>query len=142
MRIWHILAGAMVAGALIDGASADPLPMDAPVQLGNVETVCTGIGSGKDDPRWAAYPIRVEFSNAGAQYLSGAHVKLSDVARKTLAEFDCSGSWVLFKLPRGKYTVSASITGENLGTHSANFEPPTTGQKRVEIQFGAMPANK
>ena len=142
MKIWHMVAGALVACALIDGAGADPLPMDAPIQLGNVETVCTGIGSGKDDPRWAAYPIRVEFSNAGAQYLSGAHVKLVDVARKTLADFDCSGSWVLFKMARGTYTVTATITGENAGPRSATFQPPVSGQKRVVLQFKDIAPNQ
>jgi hypothetical protein len=75
--------------------------MDTPVTLGNVETVCTGIGDGKNDPRWKTYPIRVEFADGAAHDIAGAHVVLSDVAGRTAAELDCSGSWVLFKMPRG-----------------------------------------
>jgi hypothetical protein len=141
MKLWHLAAGAVLA--LINApAAADPLPMDAPVTIGNVETVCTGIGSSKDDPRWAAYPIRVEFSNGGAQYLSGAHVKLTDKLGATLAEFDCGGAWVLFKLPKGTYAVTATINGMDLPAHSARFEPPQTGQRRVVLQFTKAQPNQ
>jgi hypothetical protein len=139
---FHILAlGAALSGAAIAPVAADPLPMDSPVTMGSVETVCTGIGSAKDDPKWSTYPIRVEFSNGAAQYLSGAHVKLADAAGKTLAEFDCSGAWVLFKLPRGSYKVAASMTPDT-NVRSATFSPPEHGQKRVVLQFPGMQANQ
>jgi hypothetical protein len=139
MKIQDLVLGAVLCGPLIAAAAADPLPMDSPVTMGSVETVCTGVGSGKDDPRWASYPVKVEFSNGGAQFLSGAHVKLAGASGKTMAELDCSGPWVLFKLPRGKYNVSATI--DNV-THSASFSPPDHGQKRVELQFPNMKANQ
>ena len=142
MKLSHVLAGAALAAFLVDAAGADPLPMDTPITLGTVETACTGIGEGKDDPRWASYPIRVEFSNAGSQYLSGAHVKLADAAGKPLAEFDCLGSWVLLRVPRGIYTVSATVDGQNVPARSAKFEPPASGQKRIVLQFTDIPANQ
>jgi hypothetical protein len=110
--------------------------MDSPVQADGVDTVCTGIGSGQDDPRWKSYPVRVEFSNGGAQYLAGVHVILSGKG-KTMASFDCAGSWVLFKLAPGSYKVTATLTGNQGGgaAHSATFSPPASGQKRVVIQF-------
>ncbi len=139
MKIQNPVLGAVFGAILIVPAVADPLPMDSPVTMGGVETVCTGVGSGKDDPRWASYPVKVEFSNGGAQFLSGAHVKVADAGGKTMAELDCSGPWVLFRLPRGKYNVSATI--DNV-TRSAGFSPPDHGQKRVEIQFPNMKANQ
>jgi hypothetical protein len=138
MKFMHWALAAVAIGAvagLIWPASADPLPMDNPVSADGVETVCTGIGSGEDDPRWKAYPIRVEFSNSAAQYLAGAHVTLSGNG-KTMAAFDCAGSWVLFKLAPGAYKVSASLLyNQGGGVRSATFSPPATGQKRVVIQF-------
>jgi hypothetical protein len=132
-----VIVGA-VAG-LIWPASADPLPMDNPVSADGVESVCTGIGSAQDDPRWKDYPVRVEFSNGGAQYLAGVHVSLSG-GGKTMAAFDCAGSWVLFKLPPGSYKVSASLLyNQGGGTKSATFSPPASGQKRVVIQFPKQP---
>jgi hypothetical protein len=163
------MSAAMMAAALMGftahTASADSIAMDQPVPMGNVETVCTGIADSKDDPRWPAYPIRVEFSNGGAQYLAGAHVTLTQggtlpgTPTKTkhrrhktasageympasmdssapLASFDCLGSWVLFKLPPGTYTVRASLLNppgpEKSATFATSGEPP---QKRVVIQF-------
>jgi hypothetical protein len=131
--------GAAFAAAIIAPAAADPLPMDSPVSTGSVETVCTGVGSGKDDPRWASYPIKVEFSNGGAQFLSGAHVKLAGANGAVMTEFDCNGPWVLFRLPRGRYSVSATIGGN---THNASFSPPDHGQKRVEVQFPGYAPNQ
>jgi hypothetical protein len=139
----HLALAAVVLGAVagfVWPASADPLPMDNPVTADGVETVCTGIGSAQDDPRWKDYPVRVEFSNGGAQYLAGARITLSGKG-KTMAAFDCAGSWVLFKLAPGSYKVTAKLTGNQGGgaARSATFSPPATGQKRVVIQFPKQP---
>jgi len=123
---------ALALAALATPALAGPLPMDVPVTLGGVETVCTGIGEGKNDPRWKTYPIRVEFADANAHYIAGAHVALSGVDGTAMAEFDCSASWVLFKMPRGLYSVTARIGTE---TASSKFQTPMTGQMRVVLRF-------
>jgi hypothetical protein len=117
--------------------------MDTPVPVNGVETVCTGIGSGKDDPRWTEYPVRVEFSNGAAQYLAGVHVELAS-KHGPIASVDCDGSWVLFRLPAGTYRVTAQLTGQaGAQPHSATFttsgNPP---QKRVEVQFPRVAANE
>ncbi|HEY2033390.1 MAG TPA: hypothetical protein VGH02_06845 [Rhizomicrobium sp.] len=141
MKFIHLAAAAVLIGGaagFIWPAHADPLPMDQPITVNGIETACTGIGDqAKTDPRWPAYPIRVEFSNGGAQYLSGAHVTLSQ-GGKTLTSFDCSGAWVLFKnlRPGATYKVAATITGQpGAGEKSATFTPPSSGQKRVVIQY-------
>ena len=133
MRIWTLAPFALLLAA---PALAGPLPMDTPVTLGNVETVCTGIGDGKNDPRWKTYPIRVEFADGAAHDIAGAHVVLSDVAGRTAAELDCSGSWVLFKMPRGLYSVAARI---GTASATAKFQTPATGQMRVVLRFPAQP---
>src|ERR1041385_9214351 len=100
MRYWILAAGAIAAGTVLGfiwPVMADPMPMDRAVTMNGIETACTGVGSAQDDPQWKDYPIRVEFSNGGAQYLAGAHITLAQ-GGKTLADFDCSGSWVLFRL--------------------------------------------
>ena len=133
------LVGTLMAGS----AWADSLPMDTPITMDGLETVCTGIGSGKDDPRWPSYPVRVEFSNGSAQYLAGVHLTLSG-AGKTLASFDCIGSWVLFKLSPGTYKVTATLTGQPGGMpRSTVFKTGGSGpQRRVEVQFPKIPANQ
>jgi hypothetical protein len=123
------------------GAAADPLPMDTPITVNGVDTACTGIADSKDDPRWKSYPIRVEFSNGGAQYLAGAHVTLFK-GRDTLVSVDCQASWVLFKLPPGKYVVTGTMLGSSAKPRTAKFSPPKSGQKRVVLQFTDFQPNQ
>ena len=139
MRALGVIALLTLSGP----ALADPMEMDRPVPMGDVETVCTGIGDAKDNPRWAEYPVRVEFSNGGAQYLAGVHLTLTSGGR-TLASLDCPGAWVLFRLPAGKYTVTAELTSQpGGGPRSASFMTSGTGpQKRVEVQFPHLAANE
>jgi hypothetical protein len=35
---------------------------DQPVTIGGVQSVCTGVGSAKDNPDWKNYPIKLTFS--------------------------------------------------------------------------------
>ena len=39
---------------------------DTPATINGVETVCTGVGSAKDDPRWSAYPVKVVLATTAA----------------------------------------------------------------------------
>jgi len=140
-----VAIGAAIAMAGVVGraacAAADPLPMDNPVTLNGIETVCTGIADSKDDPRWKVYPVRIEFSNGGAQYLAGAHIALSQGGHE-LTSFDCPASWVLFKLEPGSYSVTASILGSQAAPRSATFSPPKAGQKRIVLRFPDFQANQ
>ncbi|HEX4158852.1 MAG TPA: hypothetical protein VHY79_10280 [Rhizomicrobium sp.] len=113
------------------------MPMDTPVPIGGAQAVCTGVGQGaEDDPRWTSFPIRLVFSNKGAQYLSGAHVDLSTANGKALGSLDCDGPWVLLGLSPGTYRVSATLLSQPGGsTASATFTTPSSGQKRVDLQF-------
>ena len=136
-----LAAAAAIAFMQATPAVADPMPMDNPVTLNGIETVCTGIADSKDDPRWKTYPVRIEFSNGGNQYLAGAHVELSQ-GSKQLASLDCSASWVLFKLAPGEYSVTATLTGSSAKPRTAKFSPPATGQKRIVLRFPDFQANQ
>src|SRR5579872_4620567 len=83
-------------------ALAEPVAMDTPINISGVDSACTGIADSKDDPRWQTYPVRIEFSNGGSQYLAGAHVTLAK-SGAVIAELDCQAPWVLFKLGPGSY---------------------------------------
>lgn len=144
VKFWQLALLALAIGTVVGfvwPAGADPLEMDNPTSVNGIETVCTGIGSAQEDPRWKSYPVRVEFSNGGAQYLAGVHVTLRSGAAE-LASFDCAGSWVLFRLKPGIYKVGATLREQpDAGERSATFSPPVRGQKRVVIQF-PLPPNK
>jgi hypothetical protein len=136
-----VVAAGGIAGWFWPAQANAPLPMDQPTSVDGIETVCTGVGGeAQNDPRWFAYPVRIEFSNGGAQFLSGAHVVLSGSHGHPLTSVDCDGSWVLFKVGPGTYRVTATLTGQPGGSRTANFSTPRSGQKLVVLDF-AVPAN-
>ena len=143
MRHISLAAGLLLAASSAP-ALAGSMPMDRPVTLNGIETVCTGIGDeAMHDPRWKAYPIRVEFSNGGAQYLAGPHFVLKDNDGKVLTSLDCDGPWVLLQLPAGKdYIAAASFSDDpEDGERSGRFKVPSHGQKRVVLAFPHIPPN-
>ncbi|HWA30578.1 MAG TPA: hypothetical protein VG867_05755 [Rhizomicrobium sp.] len=141
MKFVHLAAAAVLIGGAAGfmwPAHAASLPMDQAITVNGIETACTGIGDAEQtNPLWKEYPVRIEFSNGGAQYLAGAHVTLSQDS-KPLASFECSGSWVLFKnLKAGAtYKVAATITDQpGAGEKTVSIKPPKSGQQRFVIQF-------
>ena len=132
-----VLAQAMTAPP----ALPQPMAMDTPVSFGGVQAVCTGVGSAKDDPQWASYPIRIEFSNGGAQYLSGAHVTLT-TGGNAVADLNCAGPWVLVKGAPGAYRVTASINGSQAKPVTSPFTLGTGKQQRVVLRFPDFQANE
>ena len=131
------------SGALAQIDRAPPFPMDTPQTMRNFEAVCTGIGSeARTDPRWAAYPLRVEVTGRAGIYLGAAQVTLNKDG-DALVSVNCSGPWVLFRVPPGAYEVTAETSGlvkngrVNVGGRS---------QARLIIRFpeiagGAVPQN-
>ena len=144
MTLKNLALGTVIASAIVSfssAATADPMAMDTPVTINGVDAACTGIADSKADPRWQTYPVRIEFSNGGAQYLAGAHVSLAK-SGNVLTELDCNAPWVLFKLPPGSYSVTATILGSAAKARTAKFSPPKTGQKRITLQFPDFQSNQ
>lgn len=132
----------IIAQAITAPTLPQPMAMDTPVSYGGMQTVCTGVGSAKDDPQWASYPIRIEFSNDGAQYLSGAHVTVSNGGAQ-VADVNCSGPWLLLKGASGSYHVTATINGSDAKPASATFAMRESGpQKRVVLRFPDFQPNQ
>jgi hypothetical protein len=139
MMTLHGAAVIMMAAAMAAPPLPQPMAMDTPVSFGGLQTVCTGVGSAKDDPQWLTYPVRIEFSNGGAQYLSGAHVTLSGAGT---ADLNCAGPWVLVKGTPGTYHVTASINGSSAKPATAVFSLGNGPQKRVVLRFPDFQVNE
>ncbi len=131
----------LLAQAMTAPTMPQPMAMDTPVSFGGVQLACTGVGSAKDDPQWSSYPVRIEFSNGGAQYLSGAHVTLTS-GSTAVADVNCAGPWVLVKGTPGAYRVSASINGSQAKPVTAPFTLRNGPQKRVVLRFPDFQANE
>jgi hypothetical protein len=134
-------AGLLLGVAIGTPATAEPLTLDNPSQMNGLDVVCTGVGSGKDDPRWTSYPVRIEFANGAAQNLSGAHVALTKHGA-SVADFECPGAWVLVNGDRGNYHVAATIVGSDARPVSASFVLGKGGQKRIILRFKDFQANQ
>ena len=137
-----VAAVAAFACAAQAQTEAAPLPMNHPVTVAGITVACTGIGMDQqNNPLWSSYPVRVELTNQQGQYTAGANVTLAKADGQPMAQFRCPASWVLFNgLPAGSYKVTATIAPGPGGTESAEFRPPATGQKRVELRFSATAA--
>ena len=108
---------------------------DQPVVIGGVETVCTGVGSAKDNPAWSAYPVKLVFANQAGEDLAQIHVAVMQ-AGKSVVESDCDAPWVLMKLPAGSYNVSATVPGQ-AGTRmgKASFSTRGGAQQTVTVML-------
>ena len=114
---------------------------DMPITINGVETVCTGVGSAKDDPRWAAYPVKIVLATTGGANLANAHVSLMK-GNQEVAGLDCDAPWILFKPAAGSYTATASLIGGSGQSHSANFTTAGGGaQKEITIMFAQSPVS-
>ena len=132
-----VVAGTLATVAQINTALA---VQDTPTNINGVEVVCTGVGSAKDDPRWAAYPVKIVLATTGGANLANAHVSLSKNG-KEVAGLDCDAPWILFKPLAGSYTAHASLVGGSGGSSSQNFTTDGNGpQKEITLTF-ARPSN-
>jgi hypothetical protein len=128
------LAAATFVALSAPALAADSAPIDQIINDGGVETACTGVGSAKDDPQFQNWPAQIEFSNTGAQYLSGVHIVLShngQVVRDTV----CNAPWFLVR-GSGTYKVTGSFEG--MKDKSATFSG-AGAHKRLVLQFAKAP---
>ena len=112
-----------------------PMMMDREVRFGDVQAVCTGVGDTRTDPKWATYPIRVEFSDAKDEYVTDALVTLVNSKSGAALMVRCDGPWLLLQPPAGAYAVYAQLMDSQAKPRSARFSVPVRGQRRVVLQF-------
>lgn len=117
------------------GIEIERMAVDQDLVIDGVQLACTGIGDTRTDPKWAAYPIRVEFSDAKNEYMVDALVALVDVKGEAVLMVRCDSPWLLLKPPPGTYAVYAQLMDSAARMRSARFTVPTHGQKRVVLQF-------
>ena len=134
MIIAPILLAALVSVVSENSVMSEPVALfpDIPTRVGNLEVVCTGIGlDSRENPAWAAYPLKVEFAGRGSQYLGDVHVMLSQHGA-ALAAIACGGPWVLFRVPAGRYEVEANTEGKTAATSAL---VSGTGQSRIVLRY-------
>ncbi len=100
-----ILAGLLLAPlpAAAQGAG-DPI-----LEANGIKYACAGVGkASRGDPRWPAFPVRLEFAAANGDFLGDPAVTVTDASGKAVFQVQCNGPWVLIELPAGSYKVHAT----------------------------------
>ncbi len=127
---------AVAAFSIAPGSAAmeqtERLRFDMPTTLNGVELVCTGIGREvRENPAWAAYPLKVEVAGASGQFLGNVEIAIEQDGEHVVS-LVCGGPWILARLEPGDYTVNAGFEG---AVRSGNAAVPANGQTRLVMIF-------
>jgi len=128
------LVGAFLASSSLAHAdTTTAMPSDQPVDVNGYQLACTGIGDeAQQDPRWKAYPVRLEFAGGHAQYLADVTASVYDTNGRELFRVSCDSPWLLVKLDPGKYKVVGNFRDY---IKASNFMAPKKGQARIIVRF-------
>ena len=124
------LALLAIAAAPARAQEGDPI-----LEANGIKYACAGVGkASRSDPRWPAFPVRLEFAAANGDFLGDPAVTVSDAGGKQVFQAQCNGPWVLIELPAGSYKVHA--TGQK-GQYAKDFEiaVKSGGQTRKTIRL-------
>jgi hypothetical protein len=130
-----IAAAAVLAPAMHAAAEPVAVPIDGEASVNGVAVGCTGVGESKLDPKWLAYPVRVEFSDASNAYLANEVLTVSSAGGGELLSVFCEGPWILLKLAPGTYRIEGRVQGTDAKIETATVRPPSHGQMRVVLKF-------
>ena len=127
LTVLSLLAAPFPAAA--QGAG-DPI-----LEANGIKYACAGVGkASRSDPRWPAFPVRLEFAAANGDFLGDPAVTVSDASGKQVFQVQCNGPWVLIELPAGSYKVHA--TGQK-GQYAKDFDiaVKASGQTKKTIRL-------
>jgi hypothetical protein len=129
-----LLAVAALALAGAADAQTTRVPLDHEVVIAGVPVGCTGIGQTKNDPKWQAYNVRVEFADTARGLLADETLTLSDGDAPVLS-VKCEGPWILLKLPVGHAFGVSGTVPHGGGPQTATVKAPSHGQGVFVLTF-------
>jgi hypothetical protein len=138
-----VAAALIVAFAGWGSANAQPvqIALDQETTVGGVGAACTGIGQTKDDPKWQAYPVRVEFARPSGEYVADEVLRVTDSHGQILLEVGCEGPWILLKVTPGqRYVLGATAGHPGEAAKDMPIRAPSHGQGRFVLTFPAASA--
>ena len=119
-RIVVASAAALALLAIAAGPAAAQGAGDPILEANGVKYACAGVGkASRSDPRWPAFPVRLEFAAANGDFLGDPAVTVTDASGKQVFQTQCNGPWVLIELAPGSYKVHA--TGQK-GQYAKDFD--------------------
>jgi hypothetical protein len=142
MTIQTSALAALIALCISTAATAQPVRvhLDQEATVGGLGVACTGIGQTKNDPKWQAYPVRVEFAGPGGEYLADETLRVADSHGQALLDVSCEGPWILLKLTPGqRYTLGARVKSDGPTIKESTIDVPRQGQGRFVFTFPDTP---
>jgi hypothetical protein len=127
------LAPLAVAIGVVGAATAAFAGQDEPFTVNGVTAVCTGVGSAKDKPEWAAFPVKIVLANTAGENVAAAHYTVTRDGQ-TVLEADCDAPWLLLKGVPGNYSAVAS-SAEGGRSNSVTFTASNGPQKELTLMF-------
>ncbi len=122
----------MASVPIVHASAQELLEYDTPTTVSGVEVACTGIATNtRDDPRWGPYPLKIEVTGPGGQYLANVRIVITRNDAQ-IVDLICDGPWILARLEPAEYIVAATFEGAST---SARVDIPSTGQSRLVLWF-------
>ena len=105
----------VTATAALAQSGGDPI-----LEADGIKYACAGVGkASRNDPRWAGFPVKLQFAAANGNFLGDPAVTVTDGSGKQVFQAQCDGPWVLIGLAPGSYKVHA--TGQR-GQYAKDFD--------------------
>ena len=134
LRTPVLAAAALLLAAGAADAQTTRAPLDHEIVVGGVPVGCTGIGQTKNDPKWQAYNVRVEFADTARGLLADETLTLIDRGAPVMS-VKCEGPWILLRLPPGRaYQVSGTVP-QGGGPQTTTVKGPSHGQGVFVLTF-------
>ncbi|HEY1559316.1 MAG TPA: hypothetical protein VGF71_00335 [Caulobacteraceae bacterium] len=125
------------AGAAAAQGEAQRLPLDETTTIGGIDFACTGIGQEKQDPRWTAFPAKVEFADLQGDLIADEILSVSNARGEAMATVKCEGPWILLRpTAPGVYHVKGSFPEGSAPPQSGMFSIP--GHVHLVMRFPAI----
>src|SRR5215472_17955030 len=130
-------AVALVAGSTAAQPEPQRLPLDQVTTIGGMDFACTGIGQEKKDPKWTAFPAKVESADLQGDLIADEVLSVANGKGEALATVKCEGPWILLRpTAPGVYHVKGWFTEGNAPPQSGIFSIP--GHAHLVMRFPAV----
>ena len=94
-----------------------PAAADSVLNVGAVSHVSGGAGTesiGRSNSKGGNFNLKLVFAQKSGKDLSSVQVTVADPAGRMFLDTTSQGSWLLARLPAGRYRVSASFGGKSV----------------------------
>jgi len=139
-RVAAVTAGLVFFVATSAAAQPVRVPLDHETTVAGIGVACTGIGQTKNDPKWQAYPVLVEFAGPGGELLADESMALSDASGGAGADRGLRRSVDPAQAAAGQDLPGGRSSGRQNGERNGQGAEAWSGPLRVDLPSVRRPA--